>query len=175
MTVAVYSRPNPVENQQALTDLFGTLKKIKAQVLVYKPFAQTIEGVLRAFNFSSTFETASDLGQKTDYLVSIGGDGTLLDTLSLVRDSGIPVLGINLGRLGFLTGVGHREIKNAIKQLDKGSFSIDQRSLVQLHANKPLFGGFDVALNEFAIQKKDTSSMISIDVLLDGKLLNMKR
>ena len=105
-------------------------------------------------------------------MFSLGGDGTLLDTLSFVRDYKIPILGINIGRLGFLASTGKEDISNALEALEKGSYKHDCRSLIELDCNKPLFGNVNYALNEFAIHKKDTSAMITIHAYINGEFLN---
>jgi NAD+ kinase len=107
-----------------------------------------------------------------DFIISLGGDGTLLDAITFVGDKGIPVLGINYGRLGFLASIGKQEIHTVIGALVKRTFVLDKRSLVHLDANMPLFNGLNFALNEFTIHKKDTSPMIKIHTYLNGGFLN---
>ncbi len=105
-------------------------------------------------------------------MISLGGDGTLLDTVTLVRDKNIPVLGINFGRLGFLASIGSKELHIAVQSLVKRTIHIDKRSLIHLDASKPLFGDVPYGLNEFAIHKTDTSPMIKIHTYLNGEFLN---
>jgi len=120
----------------------------------------------------TTFARSGDLGDSFDFLISLGGDGTLLDTVSLVRDKNIPVLGINFGRLGFLASIGKGNLATAVASLVNRTFVIDKRSLVHLDANQPLFGEVPYALNEFALHKTDTSPMIKIHTYLNGEFLN---
>jgi NAD+ kinase len=96
----------------------------------------------------------------------------LLDTITLVRDKNIPVLGINFGRLGFLASLGRDELHSAVQSLVKRTMVIDKRSLIHLDADKSLFGDVPYALNEFAIHKTDTSPMIKIHTYLNGEFLN---
>ena len=96
----------------------------------------------------------------------------MLDTVTLIRDSKIPVLGINFGRLGFLATIGKHELRHAVTSLAERTYLIDKRSLIHLDANIPLFGSTPYGLNEFAIHKKDTSSMIKIHTYLNGEFLN---
>ena len=105
-------------------------------------------------------------------MISLGGDGTLLDTVTLVQDKGIPVLGINYGRLGFLANIGKEEIRSAIKALVEGTYVTENRTLIHLDADIPIFNGVPYALNEFTLQKKDSSSMIKIHTYLNGEFLN---
>jgi NAD+ kinase len=105
-------------------------------------------------------------------MISLGGDGTMLDTVTLVQDSGIPVLGINYGRLGFLANIGKEEIQGVIEAIADRKYVLDKRTLIHLDANLPLFGKSPYALNEFTIHKKDSSPMIKIHTYLNGEFLN---
>jgi NAD+ kinase len=120
----------------------------------------------------TSFCESDDLDESIEFLISLGGDGTLLDTVSLVRDKNIPVLGINFGRLGFLASIGKEELTTAVTALANRTFVVDKRSLIHLDANRPLFGDVPYGLNEFAIHKTDTSPMIKIHTYLNGEFLN---
>ena len=107
-----------------------------------------------------------------DYIFSLGGDGTLLDTITIVRDTNIPIVGINIGRLGFLVSIGKHEIESSIHALELGTFTRDERTLIHLDSNiSGLFGGDNFALNEFTIHKKDSSAMITIRTFINGEFL----
>ena len=118
------------------------------------------------------FDSPKELQEKADILLSIGGDGTLLNTITLIRNSGIPVLGINTGRLGFISSVSTDQIDNAINQLLKKEYTHEERTLLQLETSNQLFGETNFALNEVTVLKKDTSSMIRIHAFLDDEFLN---
>ena len=105
-------------------------------------------------------------------MISLGGDGTLLDTVTMVRNQDIPLLGINFGRLGFLASIGREELETVVASLKNRTFVEDERTLIHLDSNMPLFGETPYALNEFAIHKLDTSSMIKIHAYLNGEFLN---
>lgn len=107
-----------------------------------------------------------------DFLLSIGGDGTLLDSVCLVGSKEIPILGLNTGRLGFLANVATDKIEDAVEQLAMGNYQIESRTLLSLSSSKTLFHGANFALNEFTIHKKDTSSMITVHTYIDDKYLN---
>ncbi len=107
-----------------------------------------------------------------DFFLSIGGDGTLLDSVCVVGKKEIPILGLNTGRLGFLANVATDKIGEAIEELAKGNYQIESRVLLSLTSSKKLFHGVNFALNEFTIHKKDTSSMITVHTFIDGKYLN---
>ncbi|MFM2255916.1 MAG: inorganic polyphosphate kinase, partial [Bacteroidota bacterium] len=106
-----------------------------------------------------------------DVLICVGGDGTILDTLSIVRDTGVPILALNTGRLGFLADVQLENLQHALDDIEKGNYSIEQRSLLQLDSSHPLFD-YNYALNDFVIHKKETSSMIVVHAYLNGEFLN---
>lgn len=112
------------------------------------------------------------LDAQLDFLVTLGGDGTILNAIKLVRDSGVPIMGINLGRLGFLANVEKKIIGEAIKYLASGSFKIEHRTLLAFKSNEQLFEDFPFALNDMTLVKRDTSSMIVVHVYLDGEFLN---
>ena len=102
-------------------------------------------------------------------MFSLGGDGTILDTISLVQNSQIPVLGINTGRLGFLSSISSDQINVAVESLFKGHYSIDKRAMLRLETDKKIFGDVNYALNELTIHKNDSSSMIIIHTYLNGE------
>ena len=106
-----------------------------------------------------------------DVLICVGGDGTILDTLSIVRDTGVPILALNTGRLGFLADVQLENLQHALDDIEKGNYNIEQRSLLQLDSSHPLFD-YNFALNDFVIHKKETSSMIVVHAYLNGEFLN---
>ena len=106
-----------------------------------------------------------------DVLICVGGDGTILDTLSIVRDTGVPILALNTGRLGFLADVQLENLQHALDDIEKGNYSIEQRSLLQLDSSHHLFD-YNFALNDFVIHKKETSSMIVVHTYLNGEFLN---
>jgi len=138
-------------------------------------FYTLADHLLKEHNISSPLATFSGIDLEPgslDYLVSLGGDGTMLDTLSIVKNSGIPVLGVNTGRFGFLASSQMSEIENTIFELQNKSYAIEERSVLQLEAEESLFGDFPYALNDFVLHKKDSSSMITVHTYLNGVFLN---
>ena len=107
-----------------------------------------------------------------DVLITLGGDGTILDALTLVRDSKVPIMGINLGRLGFLASIEKVKIREAIRSLNKGMYTIQDRQMLYLESDRPLFGDSPFALNDFTLLKRDTSSMITVHAYINGAYLN---
>jgi len=172
MKIALYARQVDAENFPLVRELLKELQRHQCELYIYQPFLHRIKSLGSDIPVNTPFNSGSEIRGKIDFLLSLGGDGTILDTLTLVQDSNIPVLGINLGRLGFLTGVGTEDLSASIEALVKGHYTIDKRSLLRLESNRNLFGGVNYALNELTIHKKDSSSMITIDTYLNGEYLN---
>ncbi len=131
-----------------------------------------IESKLAFENKYEVFSTDEIKQAKIDYLLCIGGDGTLLDLLNIVRETGIPVLGFNTGRLGYLATSNPEDVEKVIDELVKKSYSLDRRTILKLEADQELFGGFAYALNDFVIHKKDSTSMITVHTYLNGEFMN---
>lgn len=152
--------------------LFDELHKEQIVPVILEKFLQEIKSHISLPETVESFSNFSDLSYDIDFVISLGGDGTLLDTVTLVRNKNIPVIGINFGRLGFLASIGREDLTNAVKALSRRSFIIDKRSLLHLDSDSDLFGDVPYALNEFAIHKRDVSPMIKIHTYLNGDLLN---
>src|ERR1700730_10053468 len=172
MQVAIYSRVIDYERPLEVQELFTELANHKIKPVLYKPFAEKIRSSIQLPDNLEMFNESKDLDDSTDFVISLGGDGTLLDTVALVRDKNIPVLGINFGRLGFLASIGKEDLATAVNSLVNRTFVVDKRSLIHLDANKTLFDKVPYGLNEFAIHKTDTSPMIKIHTYLNGEFLN---
>lgn len=172
MQIALYSRGFITEEVDNVLLLLAELESNSITPIIFEPFYQTLRPHLHLAKEHETFCCAGDLDGKIEFLISLGGDGTLLDTLSYVRDTNIPVLGINFGRLGFLASIGKEEISQMVQALLNRTYVVDKRSLLHLDANIPLFGEVPYALNEFTIHKKDTSAMVKIHTYLNGEFLN---
>lgn len=172
MKVAIYSRIIEENERPEVQQLLDELQRLKIDSIIYQSFFDQISGVFRFPENMGFFRDSRQLDDSVDFLISLGGDGTLLDTISLVRDKNIPVIGINFGRLGFLASIGKGDMLEAVKALVNRTFVADKRSLIHLDANKPLFAEVPYGLNEFAIHKTDTSPMIKIHTYLNGEFLN---
>lgn len=140
--------------------------------VVFEPFYNEISQYITLPPTTLTFSSHEELRNDIDFVISLGGDGTLLDTVTLIRDKGIPVVGINFGRLGFLASIGREEMTEAVKALARRSYIMEKRGLIHLDSNVPLFNDVPYGLNEFAIHKRDTAPMIKIHTYLNGELLN---
>lgn len=172
MLVAIYNRTFDEQDVPFLKALLQLLEQHKMQMVFYKEF---YERLLPHVAFNSTprlFTGKRDLPQNTDMLFSLGGDGTMLDAVCFVGNTNIPLIGVNLGRLGFLAAIPEDEVEAAILSLVRGSYTLEKRTLLHLDSSVPLFDGAPFALNEFTIHRQDTSSMIKIHTYLNGEFLN---
>jgi len=172
MQVAIYSRVIDNERPIEVRELFTELANHNIKPLLYQPFAEKIRHTIELPADIQFFNASKDLDDSTDFVISLGGDGTLLDTVTLVRNKNIPILGINFGRLGFLASIGKEDLSTAVSALRHRTFLIDKRSLIHLDASEPLFGDVPYGLNEFTIHKTDNSPMIKIHTYLNGEFLN---
>lgn len=172
MKIAIYSRGLDAEMGNPLMVLLEELARYETQVYIYQPLIATMLVPLQQAEKMVPFYSSADLSDEIDCLISLGGDGTILDAVTLVRDTGIPILGINFGRLGFLASISPEELGSAVDALINRTFVVDKRTLIHLDSNQPLFGDAPFALNEFAIHKRDISPMIKIHTYLNGEFLN---
>ncbi len=173
MKVALYGRPSNNNTSEQVHSLFQKLNEYKTEIIIHEPLYKFLKQKIQISGAIKTFNSHADLNKDIDVMLSLGGDGTLLETLNFVRDSGIPVLGINTGHLGFLANVAQTEIKVAIEALLNKKFSIEQRTMISVSAaNNNLFGDINYGLNELTIFKKDSSSMITIHTYINGDFLN---
>lgn len=172
MKIALFGKTISEDSLGAVNQMIDYLYANRVELIFFEPFLSRYANVLRHFAQASTFSAHESLKNRADILISLGGDGTLLDTITIVRDSGIPILGINLGRMGFLSSISRSQIIPALEFLLAGTFHISERSLLCLSTNPPIFGNLNFALNELTINKKDTSSMILIHVYVDEVFLH---
>ncbi len=174
MKIAIYGKQIDSTNKKEVENLLDLLIKKKVSLLFHRSIAhQMKQNGLDKFLNKQYFSTAKELeGKEIDILISIGGDGTFLDTILLIREQPIPVIGVNTGRLGFLSNTPTSEIEKAVDILYHKDFKIEERTLLKMQSNSKLFGSENIALNDISILRSDSSSMITIDVKLDGKHLN---
>lgn len=172
MRIAIYSRGLEANQHNGIKLLLSELAAYKIEPVIFQDFFNQFYSTINFGDKYSTFNSPEDLIDDIDFIISLGGDGTLLDTVTFVRDTGIPVLGINYGRLGFLASIGKDELHTAVEALVKRTYVLDKRTLLHLDANVPLFDKVPYALNEITIHKKDTSPMIKIHTYLNGEFLN---
>ncbi len=173
MNIALYGKSFSVDRSGYLRQLVDGLRKSGVKLAVFKPFYELIKSpIFPEEHDVMLFSTHDELVAFADMVCSIGGDGTLLDTLPLIRNSNIPVLGINMGRLGFLSSISKNEIDYAVNQLIEGKYSLEKRSLIQLENPPDLFPIVNYALNELTIFRKETTSLIVVQVYVDNQFVN---
>lgn len=172
MKAAIYSRGLEPDQEGQLLTLLEELTRNHFQICLYKSLIEQHSSVNMLPTEFSVFTKHEHLDESFDFMISLGGDGTMLDSATLVRHKNIPILGINFGRLGFLASLGQGEMGSAVESLVSGSYMVDSRTLIHVDSNTPLFGDAPFALNEFAIHKRDTSPMIKIHTYLNGEFLN---
>ncbi len=152
--------------------LIDLLEVRNIAVLIHKNFGEYLKEEHDLKVKYDVFDDKDSISGQIDYLICVGGDGTMLDTLKIVKDSNIPVVGVNLGRFGFLASSQTNEIEQTIDELVNKSYSIDKRAVLQLVSDEGLFEPFPFGLNDFVIHKQDTTSMIIVHTYLNGEFLN---
>ncbi len=172
MKVALYSRNIDHEQYGALQMLLNALEAHHIVPVLWQPFYEQVKDHIQFNNTPQLYNHASQLDHTYECMISLGGDGTMLDTVTLVQDKQLPIMGINFGRLGFLASIGQQDIASAVDALVNHSYATDMRTLIHVDANIPLFNGMAYGLNEFAIHKQDVSPMIKIHTYLNGEFLN---
>jgi len=172
MAVAVYGREFTDNFAPYIQKFFDKLNTIGVGVLIYEPFLDYLKQRINISNKVKPFTKNGEIINSAEFLFSVGGDGTFLDSTTFIRDSNIPIIGINTGRLGFLSGVSINEIETALEDVFAGKFALDQRSLLKVETENNLFGANNFALNELTVHKKDSSSMVTINAFIDGDFLN---
>ena len=172
MKIAIYGREFNNTVLPYVQEVFNVLEHFKVEIIIFEKYYYYINDKVTLPSGCVTFHNNIELVGQADVLLSLGGDGTLLDTLALVRDSGIPVIGINFGRLGFLASVKKEEIKDSIQALLNNQFTLDQRSLLSLESENNLFDNENFALNDITIHRRDNSAMMIIHAYMDNEFIN---
>jgi NAD+ kinase len=172
MRVGIYGRKFDDSFVPNIQHLFNILAQYGWPATIYEPFSKFLAPRVNLGEKVQLFNNHKELKEKADILFCIGGDGTFLETILVVRDSGIPVLGINTGRLGFLANTNPDEIEGAMRDLKDHKYRLQSRSLLTLVTENNLFGQENFALNELTVHKKDSASMISIHTYIGDLFLN---
>lgn len=166
--VAVFSKYIKEKTLVSLAVLLEVLEKRNIEVVIEKKF---YKGILS--EDKSKHETFTELDSSYDFLISIGGDGTILRAITLVGDLGIPIIGINTGRLGFLATIQHDDIENSIDQILRKEYTVSERTLLCVETSKSNknIKACNYALNEITVSRKNTTSMITVETELNGEYL----
>ncbi|KOF04059.1 inorganic polyphosphate kinase [Roseivirga seohaensis subsp. aquiponti] len=171
MKIALHGKSITPEAIDCVKDLLQVLSEKSIDIAMSKDFEKQLKKVKLNANPSRILLPGDDLSD-IDFVLSLGGDGTMLDTIAYTAQYETPIVGINLGRLGFLATTPRGEINNAVNALVSGNFNVESRSLIHVDSNDDLFAPFNFGLNEFTIVKKETSSMIVVHTYVDGEYLN---
>ncbi len=171
MKIAIHGRKYNDESIPFIIELFDSLRKRGADVIISQVFSDIIKASKNKFGKFKIYKTKSEL-TGVHFVISLGGDGTLLEAVTHVGDLETPILGINLGRLGFLATTPKDKIQYAIEAIYNDYYKIEERALIKVVSDQDIFGGLNFALNEVTILKKDTSSMIVVHTYIDGEYLN---
>jgi len=173
MKLLVYGKHYAENNQPELEQIARLLKQHGVTVAIYGPYERQLpQEVVEQLAVVETVDNRIQLSEwSPEMILSLGGDGTILSAALLVKDLGIPILGINMGRLGFLASVEKIKIEQAVHHIVNGSYTTEQRTMLHLETNLPLFGGDRFALNDFTLLKRDLSAMITIHTYVNGEYL----
>ncbi len=173
MQIVVYGRIGKKKDFPIIQSFFDILTEEGISAYVNKNYLESLKGNINFKSDVGIFEGYLDFKTRNfDYIITLGGDGTILNAVAEVRDADVPILGINLGRLGFLASIEKEKIREAIGLLKSGRYSLSERTLLQLESNHPMFGDIPFALNDITLLKRDTSSMIVIHTFINGAYLN---
>lgn len=172
MRVAIYGRKVNKQSAEYFVKLLHILDEFGWKpVLEEELNNQLIQKSGISANYE-VFRDYKDFHSGLDLVISMGGDGTFLKTVSYIRNSGVPIMGINTGRLGFLANISKDAMFETLSQVKNKEYEFQLRSLLRVHTEEDLFGADNFALNELTLHKKDTSSMITVHASLDNKYLN---
>lgn len=171
MRIGIFGTRLQPENIEYIKILIHKLETVGASIHIYTETLDFIKPQLPTLQ-NLCFSSHSDIRNTLDFMIALGGDGNILAAITLIRDSNIPIIGINLGRLGFLASINKELISNAIDALARQEYKLETRRLIQLKSPTNLFGDFNYALNEISIYKKFPNSLISIKAKVDEQYLN---
>ena len=171
MKIAIFGKYFSTEFKKHITELIDILLDKKVDIFIYKPFFDIIQKETDFSTFPcSFFQSPKESPDDIDFLISIGGDGTFLESILFLKSSDIPVIGLNTGRLGFLANIGRDEIRPAFKSILNQQYEIEERALLRIESGIKILGGYNFALNEVTVQKID-SSLLTIDAWINGEFL----
>lgn len=173
MKVAVFGTSVSDKFLPVIEKFFAFFEKRKIDIQLFKPFYDFLTKELNVEPYySSFFSSFEDFDGDNKFIFSVGGDGTFLHSVVNIRNFDIPVVGVNSGRLGFLADISEEQVNNALSDIFSGKYSIVERSMLEIQYSNDDTPDFNFALNELAVLKTDSSSMINITAKCNGELLN---
>jgi NAD+ kinase len=172
MKVAIYGQTFQEEDKCCVEELLEELEKLDATIFVEEKFNALIGDITRE-HIKGTFSQSKGLDSSFDMFVSFGGDGTMLRAVTYIKDFGIPIVGVNTGRLGFLSTFKKENVRKLVTEFVAGHYTIEERTLVEvdLNSGEDAFNGLNFALNEVTVSRKDTTSMITVETYLNDEYL----
>ena len=172
MKVAIYGQYYKPEDKEYLEELFDLLNENNIEFVIELNYFNSFQKKLKNKSFN-LFSSHNELDHTFDFMFTVGGDGTILRAVTFVRNSNIPIVGINTGRLGFLATVQKDEISNAIDQLLKQNYKVKERSMLKVTTSPNIesLASLNFALNEVSVSRKNTASMITIETSIDNEYL----
>lgn len=172
MKVAIYGQTFQEEDKRCVEELLDELEKLDAHIFVEENFNKLVSGIT-SDHIKGTFNQSKGLDSTFDMFVSFGGDGTMLRAVTYIKDYGIPVVGVNTGRLGFLSTFKKENVRKLVTEFVAGHYTIEERTLVEVDLNSDVdaFNGLNFALNEVTVSRKDTTSMITVETWLNNEYL----
>ena len=172
MRVAIYGRKVSKHSAEYFTEMLKYLEDFGWEAVLEEDLKALLVSKIGISEKYQTFKSHLDFKSGIDLTISMGGDGTFLKTVSYIQDSGVPIMGINMGRLGFLANISKEQINHTLTQVKEKQFEFQKRSLLRVFTEEDIFGKNNFALNELTLHKKDTASMITVHASLDNKYLN---
>ncbi|MBA0882865.1 NAD kinase [Flavobacterium undicola] len=174
MKIAIYGQYYQNSTEPIIKDIFTFFNRNNIEIVIESKFLALIQEKKIIEKEYKTFCSHTELNSSFDMLLSIGGDGTILRAATLVRDSGIPILGINAGRLGFLATVQKENIDKFLQIVIDKKYTLSKRTLLSLTSTpeNEALNDINFAMNEVSVSRKDTTSMITIETYLNGEILN---
>jgi NAD+ kinase len=172
MRVAIYGKKVNKQTSPYFVEVLKILDDYGWKIVVEEELKQILITKIGLKDNYEVFNSYEDFSSGIDLAISMGGDGTFLKTVSYIRNSGVPIMGINTGRLGFLANISKEQIHNTLNQVRDKNYDFQKRSLLRVNTDEDIFGEDNFALNELTLHKKDTSSMITVHASLDNKYLN---
>ena len=171
-TIAIFGKELQNNHIDDLQSIVSRIESEKYDISLYESYYAQIKDIIHFSNEPKLFTSYKDIQQNVISLFSVGGDGTFLDSVQLIRNSGIPVLGFNFGRMGFLSIVRSDSIKANLDEFFNGSYEIDRRSLIKVESETEIIDDINYGLNEICFSRNEPYSMISVKVWVDGFYLN---
>ena len=173
LSIAVYGREFNQSVIGYVIELFTYLREKNVQVYIHQDFHSFLKRLCKLDFTFKKFKSHKDLPSDIAFMLSLGGDGTMLSAATLIKDSGIPLAGINFGRLGFLANISKNHMEEALDQILSNNYQIQKRALLQVESSDGTFiKGEDFALNDITVFRSDSSAMITVHAVLDNELLN---